>query len=212
MPSKSSNNESSGLRIRKETKIKKSCATELMSVSMIDEKRLKGYFRVFVGGPQGESPLEVVLHHPVGITDLDDDDWVASSPYDLAKLLERVKDPNQQAISDARSAHIRNAAILNGCLTVNGDGKMVLGETGVLRSTFLKDFEKFVKEDRNEKNFKFNLAAALVQYPDYVGVAEEAEYARVKVTYTAAAIGAVPQTYAPWAGVSTTSPRSRLPG
>jgi len=188
-------NDTPGPRIKKETRIKKSSAVEYMSAGLTVDRRLKDYFRVFVGGPQGDNALEVVLHHPVGITDLSDGSWVASSPHDLAQLLERTKDPDQEVIFGERSTFIRNKAIDNGCILVNGDGKIELGNTGVLRSMFLKDFEKFVKEQHTEKNFKFNLSAALVMHPDYVGVQYEAEYARVKVHFSKAAVEGFPQTF-----------------
>jgi hypothetical protein len=107
------------------------------------------YIRFFLGGPDGEIPNETVYHHPIGITNLGEDEWVASAPTDVTLLLSREKDPNGKDLLIKRAAHKKQAAEDKKLIQTSADGA-VLYPSGEDRNKFLKPHrdaaKKLVKE------------------------------------------------------------------
>jgi len=103
------------------------------------------YLRVFFGGPKGETPYEAVLHRPIGITPLDDDEWVFSSPGNYALLLKREKNPAEADLRANVKAHMLKEAAAQGLITLGADNVLFYAKN-VDRNDFLKKFKDEVKE------------------------------------------------------------------
>lgn len=67
-----------------------------------DFKKLKDSFILVIGSPEGG--VEITFHHPIGETDLDDDDWIGTPTGDIPSLLERKANPRAQRAKDARNS------------------------------------------------------------------------------------------------------------
>jgi len=104
------------------------------------------YMRIFVGSSKGELPFETIIHRPIGITDLDDDDWVNSSPDELNLLLARMGDPNEQVLKEKRYRYLIEKAVAAGLIARSADGVLSYPE-GKDRNTFLKPHRKAAEEN-----------------------------------------------------------------
>jgi len=65
------------------------------------EKPLKGALTVIIS--DGNHTRTLVIHHPVGITDLDGEDWVFSPVEDIPMLVARQVDPDAQRLAQLRA-------------------------------------------------------------------------------------------------------------
>lgn len=111
------------------------------------------YLRVFFGGPTGETPVEYVLHRPVGKTPLGGDEWVLSNPGEYSLLLQRENNPNEKDLLVARDAHKKDLAVAAGLISVDDDN-IISYPTGMKRNEFLKPIKSTVKgqvKDRNKQ-------------------------------------------------------------
>lgn len=104
------------------------------------------YLRVFFGGPEGETPFELVLHRPIGITPLDNDEWVVSDPGDYALLLVRESNPDEEVLRVKRDLHKKELAVTDGLISIDSDNVVTYPVTGHVRNEFLEPFKKKVKE------------------------------------------------------------------
>eukprot|EP00737_Agarophyton_chilense_P003361 gb/GEZJ01003935.1/.p1 GENE.gb/GEZJ01003935.1/~~gb/GEZJ01003935.1/.p1 ORF type:complete len:247 (-),score=18.70 gb/GEZJ01003935.1/:253-993(-) len=75
-------------------------------------------FVMYIGGTQ------FTYHHPIGITDLAGEEWVATPTRDVESLLSRRKDENLSAWAESLAKHIR-AKVLNA-----SKGRKLLQESG----------------------------------------------------------------------------------
>jgi hypothetical protein len=105
------------------------------------------YIRIFLGGPEGEIPTELIYHRPIGITDLDSGEWVKSSPADVAILLSRTVNPDQKKLYSLRQELKRKQAAAKKLIKFDADGVTVLYPSGKDRNDFLKPFREKAKED-----------------------------------------------------------------
>jgi hypothetical protein len=110
------------------------------------------YLRMFFGGPDGETPIELVLHRPVGITKLDDDEWVISSPKDYALLLKRENNPGEKGLRVKRDAHKKTLAVAEGLIKTSGTDDVILLPSGKNRNEFLLPFKEKVKKLVRDNN------------------------------------------------------------
>jgi hypothetical protein len=115
------------------------------------------YIRFFLGGPEGELPTEFIYHRPIGCTKLDgDEDWVRSSPQDVALLLARKASPNLKALLVLRNQHMKEAAVVKGLIKLDTDGITVQYPDGTDRNNFLKPFREKAEEDSKLANKAIN--------------------------------------------------------
>lgn len=148
--SKSDNNSKKGDYTKK---VKVSPSTNLgdfLKVKLTESKI--DYVVVWVGSP-GKIASQVILHRPIGKTSLDDDEWIASDPSDVALLLTRVDNPRAKELKEKRDAFLRGAATDKKLISVSSEG-IVSYPSGEDRNTFIKqpraDAEKLVKESKKE--------------------------------------------------------------
>lgn len=147
--------------IKKVTKILASELQENLKVKMTKHSKYE-YIRMFLGGPEGETPFELVLHRPIGITDLDRDDWVMSAPTDIALLLAREKDPEEGELLKKRLVAKKKHAAAKNLIEIDEDGIVyypIQGEDGVIakvaRNTFLADHRSAAKDQAKKLKADF---------------------------------------------------------
>jgi hypothetical protein len=79
------------------------------------DRRLNESFVIVVGDTA--SGRSITFHHPIGTTNLDDDDWVATPTEDVTSLLQRQKDPGEAARKANRDKFRIRLAIEGNLLT-----------------------------------------------------------------------------------------------
>lgn len=109
------------------------------------------YLRVFFGGPDGETPVEYVLHRPIGKTDLDDDEWVLSHPGEYSLLLKRENDPSEKHLRMLQEMHKKENAASNNLIKI-GEENIISYPSGMKRNVFLSPFKEKVKEAVKARN------------------------------------------------------------
>jgi len=118
---------------------------ELLKVKLGDKSKYD-YLRLFFGGPEGETPFEIIVHRPIGITPLDKDEWVFSYPGEFTLLLAREKDPDEAIRREEKELFKKNLAVAKGLITLDADNVVLYPNTGTIRNDFLVPFKKKVKE------------------------------------------------------------------
>jgi hypothetical protein len=88
-----------------------------MSLSIIQETPVNVDMKAFKDHPgvtfvvsSGGYTLQGSIHHPIGVTPLDDDDWVFTATCDVPDLLLRSKDPKSKSAHSAAEAWARGDA------------------------------------------------------------------------------------------------------
>jgi hypothetical protein len=156
----------------KKTVAKKGGPTEAIPVDLVTNKGVGDYLHLFVGGPKG-IPSGAVLHHPIGITDLDDDTWVLSNPEDVRLLLSRSKDPRAAELNEKRAAFLRRQAVDQGLIGLDSAGELVLKD-GTKRSDFLATLKKDATEiNKDTKGWKYSADAVLAREDDVLAEQEK---------------------------------------
>jgi hypothetical protein len=166
-----SNNNSTKTRsapiVKKE--VKNSCGPGTnIPVILNDEPRLGEYLRVLIKSTTGVT-RELIFHHPIGVTDLDDDDWVISEVGDIPSLLSRTKDPYAEEIATARAAWLEQKAIEAGLLEKDAsDNTVYTGSKKTTRATFFKELKEIHSKKKTDKVKldKFDLKDALSRSVD----------------------------------------------
>jgi hypothetical protein len=123
---------------------------ETLKVKLAKDAKVE-YLRIFVGGPDGETPYEIILHRPVGKTNLAATDWVSSSPANFQLLLTRSEDPEEKNLLLKRMEHKKKAAVDDGKIKIDSTG-VVKYPSGTNRNEFLEPFRKKVKELVKDRN------------------------------------------------------------
>jgi hypothetical protein len=163
MSKQQANNKPQILRPIKKMVNKKAGPTENLQFEMLKDKAVGDYLRITLGIPGGK-PSEMILHHPIGIVpNLDDDDWVLSSPEEISQMKSRSKDPNFASIQAKRTKHIREKAVKDKQLEVHDGAVFYHGHKDKEeRSVFLDNLKKeMTKKHENEKDYKYILDLAL---------------------------------------------------
>lgn len=140
----SQDNKKGNVVVKKTTKVLSSELQSNLKVKMIKHPKYS-YIRLFVGSPVGETPYEVILHRPIGITDLDEDDWVLSEVSDMALLLAREEDPGAKKLQDIRLKVKIEKAVADNKI-VDNDGILSYPGTGVERKVFLEPLRAEAKK------------------------------------------------------------------
>jgi hypothetical protein len=161
MSSRQSKNKPQILRPVKKTVSKKAGPTENLQFELLKDKAVGDYLRLTLGTP-GHKTSEMILHHPIGVTDLEDDDWVLSSPEEVAQLKSRSKDPNENSIQAKRTEYVRQKAVDDKKIEIKDGTVFYYGIAKEDRSMFLEGLKKkTLQKHENESNYKFILELAL---------------------------------------------------
>jgi len=106
----------------------------------------------------GQSTTELVVHHPIGETNLQPDDWVATPIEEVSTLLARKDNPNKARIQEARSHKVMELLIANGLLKTDngtteyadnpelGERRLVLKDLRDPESDLTKEQRKLVEK------------------------------------------------------------------
>lgn len=142
-----------------------------LRTELVEEKRLGTYLRVFLGSSNGVR-RETIVHRPVGITDLDGDEWVMSELSDITYLLSRTRDPRAQMIDAARSKWIEEQLLVDGLLKiVNDEAVLSVMNNPMSRAAYTKSLREAWKAAGNP-NKSFDLATELSKSADPCAVKE----------------------------------------
>lgn len=174
------------------------------------DKRVGDYLRVYVGATS-DVHREFVLHRPIGLTDLQDDDWVMSEPSDIPILLSRSEDPNKKVIADQRANWLIGKAVEATLLKAEKDGSIVYNSSNpTSRSEFFSELKsEFEKNERKGSKSKFDLLSALNKSTDpRAGV--ELRIRDLFSKRSAEADGSFPSTYRTLGGVRGDQPQVAL--
>jgi hypothetical protein len=103
---------------RKPTTVKIS-PTHAVGVTFSNDQRTKDAFVIMIVSASGTRQFTV--HHPVGVTPLQDDVWVVSETSDLPNLLMRINDPTKKDVDARRDASLRRALARMNVIILEGD-------------------------------------------------------------------------------------------
>jgi hypothetical protein len=133
-------------------------------VELVKDNRIQGgYLRGFLGSTTGVT-REYILHHPIGVTHLEDDEWVISDPSDVPILLSRTKDPYGQKLADGKAKFLTDKAVEAKYLKLIEGGDLVYTKgKPTTRKAFFTELEtEFqAREKPAGSNVKFDVQAAL---------------------------------------------------
>jgi hypothetical protein len=148
------------LRPVKKTVNKKVGPGENISPELLKDKAVGDYLRILLGHDNGTA-IEMIVHHPIGVHDLSDDDWVISSPEEVTQLKLRSKDPNYSSLMAQRTKYLRDEAVAAKLIEI-GDKGAVVYPSKEDRGKFLESLKKkHTKSNEADKNYKFILDLAL---------------------------------------------------
>jgi hypothetical protein len=119
-------NAKSAVSFVKKTKTAKQAIGKPMSIELAKEQTMGDYLRLFLGNSNGGIRREVVIHRPIGITDLASDEWVLSPVGEVSTLLSRRKDPYHGRLEAEKQAWLAKQLIAEGLLKENPSGEVVL--------------------------------------------------------------------------------------
>jgi len=105
------------------------------SFEFASEPRVKDSFVVVLAGPGGVQSF--TFHHPIGLTDVDDEDWVCTPTGDIPSLLARQVDPDEADRKAKRDKHRLDLALAAGLLKSNGEDQLTYPNTEVNRQDAL---------------------------------------------------------------------------
>jgi len=102
----------------------------------VSESRIGDSFVVVMAGPSGIQSF--TFHHPIGVTDVDGEDWVCTPTGDIPSLLARRDDPDEADRKAKRDKHRLDLVIQAGLLVkADEDGPLTYPDTGVNRQDAL---------------------------------------------------------------------------
>jgi hypothetical protein len=102
----------------------------------VNESRIGDSFVVVMAGPSGVQSF--TFHHPIGVTDVDDEDWVCTPTADIPSLLARRDDPDEADRKAKRDKHRLDLVVTAGLLEKDDDdGPLTYPDTGVNRQDAL---------------------------------------------------------------------------
>ena len=98
-----------------------------------------------VAGTGGVQSL--TFHHPIGVTEVDGEDWVCTPTGDIPSLLARKDDPDEADRKAKRDKHRLDLAVASGLLIKStGDGQLVYPDTEINRQDALAAARAAAKE------------------------------------------------------------------
>lgn len=122
---------------------------------------LKGAFTVIVIGEN--LTRQFTIHHPIGVTDLDDEDWVLTQTAEIQSLLARSEDPDADRIASARAKERVDLAVARGLL------KETPAQSGTYFFPNGEERDAVLKVAREKANNEYKLAKAAITAKGEVG-------------------------------------------
>jgi hypothetical protein len=102
----------------------------------VNEPRIGDSFVVCLAGPGGVQSF--TFHHPIGVTDVDGEDWVCTPTGDIPSLLARQADPDEADRKAKRDKHRLDLCVRAGLLKQPvTDGPLVYPDTEINRQDAL---------------------------------------------------------------------------
>jgi hypothetical protein len=168
--SKVGKNQQNGRAFTKTVKVQaKLSSTRTAPIEYVPDKRLKGavIFTVHTGGGLSR---QMVCHHPIGITDLNGNDWVVSDISDINHLLRTKDDPGFEKLR-AQRGMFKFAVIARNCpdlLYFGEDGVVYYHEDTVPRSERISAARLAEKNaNQGDKNWKKTSNSYMVHLSPY---------------------------------------------
>jgi len=111
----------------------------------VNEPRIGKSFVVVMAGSYGVQSF--TFHHPIGVTDVDHEDWVCTPTGDIPSLLSRQDDPDEADRKAKRDKHRLDLAVAAGLLTKTGsEGQLVYPDTEINRQDALAKARALAKD------------------------------------------------------------------
>jgi len=102
----------------------------------VSEPRIGDSFVVVMGGPGGVNSF--TFHHPIGVTEVDDEDWVCTPTGDIPSLLARRDDPDEADRKARRDKHRLDLVVVANLLEkADDEGLLVYPGTDISRQDAL---------------------------------------------------------------------------
>lgn len=142
-------------------------------VGFVPDKRVPDAFSWVVAS--GQNVRKFTVHHPVGITPLDGDDWVITASGEVPILLQRAVHPDAAAVETRRAAARQASAVSAGLARLGADGVLHYpGDNGLARKDVLKAARiAAIKTHPEVKGYTPTSAEILAQVPDDIRPVEE---------------------------------------
>jgi hypothetical protein len=95
---------------------------------------------------------QFTVHHPIGVTDLNDFDWVVTPTEEIDELIDRAKDPSYSRLVELRKQFRQRAAVEKGLVKVDpNNGHLIFPKCGedrdVLMSFCREQADKSIEGD-----------------------------------------------------------------
>lgn len=138
-------NSSRGAVIRTKAKPKVN-PTSGANFEFTGDPRIGDSFVIVIAGPAKNRSL--TFHHPLGETDVDDEDWVCTPTEDIPDLLARLKDPDEKSIREKRDNYRMKLASDRKLVMKDNDqnGEIVYAGTTTSRQATVSEARKLAKE------------------------------------------------------------------
>jgi len=131
-------------------KLNPSLKTDIQFVS--GQGPLKDAFTMIVSS--GQTTREYTIHHPIGITDLDDWDWVMTETSEVQSLLQRIDDPGSAKLNQQRNAYVIKWAITSSLLKEGTGEGLEQYPNGTVRSNSMKAAREEADKEYNIQHAK----------------------------------------------------------
>jgi len=101
-----------------------------------NDPRIGDAFVIVIAAPSGVQSL--TFHHPIGVADVDGDDWVCTPVGDIPSLLSRKDDPDEADRKAKRDKHRLDLAVAAKLLLKDGNGgQLIYPDTEISRQDAL---------------------------------------------------------------------------
>jgi len=138
-----------------------------------NDPRLGETFVVVIAGPSGSK--SITYHHPIGKTNLGDDDWVATPTGEVPDLVARREDPGEPSIRSKREEYRFAAAVAAGLITKDAaTGEYHYPNSGKDRQATLRAARAAAKEAAQRGKRKLDPTEYLRQIPLDLKLEEDA--------------------------------------
>jgi len=117
---------------------------------------LKDFVTITIAAPNGEART-IVLHHPIGVTNLDRDGWSITLQEEMKPMLANEKDPSADRKKKAEDAKIRELLFAKNFLKKEADGKVVVDPNG-------KKYDEVAEMNAAKTAFESAKASAYDEY------------------------------------------------
>lgn len=123
---------------------------KITRTTLKSQKHLKGAFVIAVIAPD-DVQEQFTVHHPIGITNCEENDWVMTRSSELHYLAARAQDPKQQQVTTARNER-KNKFLVHKQLLEEKDGKLYYPKDYTkTRNEYLAEAELHMKADKRPK-------------------------------------------------------------